>query len=433
MRSLLATLITASMLSPLAQGLSLEQSVATAIDTNPDIQQQYARYQSVLNDRRASKSDYLPQVSIYGGLGKEDTQYNSGQEFDTRLDRTELGLSVSQMLFNGFRTQADVKRLSLEAESERLALLSDAENLTLEVCRIYLELLKADETVELSKRNVLDHQKVLDDVNERMTKGLSSRSDYAQISSRLATARASLASAQNNQFDLQAEFYSQVGVAPRDMHPPRSDTSILPENLQNVIDKALEIHPTVLESKADIAAAEQEFRGAKSNYYPEVSLDFIANKNDNIGGFEGADEDARLMLSFRYDLYQGGRDKARADASGWRYQEAVSIQRRTFKQIEEGAKLSWNARYFLSQQVELYQENVDAATAATAGYQEQFNLGRRSLLDVLDSKIELFLARRNYVSAKYDALLADYRLNNSMGVLLYSLRVGYPEQWQDQD
>ncbi|WP_096086908.1 TolC family outer membrane protein [Agaribacterium haliotis] len=419
--------------SPMSSALTLEQAVASAIDNNPEVQHQYARFRAMGSERRAAKGGYLPSVAVYGGTGVEDTRYNSGQKIDADLDRRELGLSISQQLFAGFRTDAEVKRLSYEAESERYQLMVTAENIALTVTELYLQVIKAQEIVALSERNVADHKKTLDDVHSRMSKGLSSRSDYAQISARLATARASLASAQNNLADLRARFLSQVNLPPYNLNTPNADVAMLPANVSELITKARDQHPSILEAKADIKAAKQEFRGAKSKHYPEVTLDFVANKNDNIGGFEGPDEDARLMLNFRYELYNGGSDHARVKASGWRYQEALSLQKRTIIQVEEGAKLSWNARYFLEQQQSLYKENVDAATEATLGYKEQFNLGRRSLLDVLDSKIELFLARRNYINAEYDARLADYRVHNAMGTLLYALRVDYPEEWKTED
>ncbi|MFV0489244.1 MAG: agglutination protein, partial [Vibrio fluvialis] len=65
------------------------------------------------------------------------------------------------------------------------------------------------------------------------------------------------------------------------------------------------------------------------------------------------------------------------------------------------------------------------------GYIQQFNVGRRSLLDVLDAKVETFVARRNYTKTKFDRMFAAYRLFNSMGILTYALRVDYPDQWKE--
>ncbi|MDF5528381.1 TolC family protein, partial [Vibrio parahaemolyticus] len=85
------------------------------------------------------------------------------------------------------------------------------------------------------------------------------------------------------------------------------------------------------------------------------------------------------------------------------------------------------------QQMEFLKVNVDAAKVTELGYIQQFNVGRRSLLDVLDAKVETFVARRNYTRTKYDHLVATYRLFNSMGILTYALRVEYPENWKENN
>ncbi len=87
----------------------------------------------------------------------------------------------------------------------------------------------------------------------------------------------------------------------------------------------------------------------------------------------------------------------------------------------------------LEQQKSLFQQNVDAAKIAELGYIQQFNVGRRSLLDVLDAKVEVFLARRNFISTEYDQTLAAYRVLNAMGMLTYALRVEHPEEWQGEN
>jgi adhesin transport system outer membrane protein len=416
------------------QAMTLEEAVATAIDSNPDVLQQYARYQTANSLQNSARSDYYPQVKVSGGYGRERTDYNSGQDFEQiELDRQELGLTVSQLLFNGFKTQADVERLGQEAASERFALISSAENTALTVCRIYLNLLKAEQTSNLAKQNVRDHIKAFEDIRERAEKGLSSQSDFAQVRARLASSRASLMSAENNLFDLRSEFIGEVGIEARDLIDPVGDSRLLPESLNAALQQAKDQHPELLVARADIAAAKQEQRAAKHGYYPRLSVELAVNDNENVGGLPGPDEDGRLMLRLEYDLFNGGRDKYKAEASGWRYHEAMAISKRARRQVDEGTRLAWNAKNFLAKQISFYQENVDASTEANAGYIQQFRLGRRTLLDVLDSQVELFLARRNYISAKYDHKYANYRVNNAVGSLLYSLRVDYPNQWQEQD
>ncbi len=420
---------------PSAYALSLEESVAFAIDYSPEVLAQYSRYQSVIRDGDAASGDRLPQVNLYAAAGYEDTRYNSGTYVDPddrRLTRTELGVRVSQLLFDGFGTTANVKRLGYEAEAERLTLISRAENVSLDVVRVYMDLLESQTLLELAERNVREHQEIYQDILDKKQKGLASNSDLAQISARVATAQSSQISAQNNLFDLKTQFLRQVGKPAQELTFPVFDEYLLPSSLDIAITQAVDNHPEIQAAMIDMEAAREEIRREKGDYFPEVKLELQANKNRNVSGAYGPDEDARLMLMMDYDLFNGFSTNARVESSAWRLEEARAIRIRTEREVKEGTELAWNAYSMLEQQIRLLQQNVDAAKIAELGYIQQFNVGRRSLLDVLDAKVEVFLARQNYVRSKYDRSFAAYRLLNAMGVLTYALRVEHPDEWQQE-
>jgi len=411
---------------------TLEESIAQAIDNNPQIKQQYAKFESLIRDKEASSSGFLPTVNLHGGIGYEDTNYNNGQQVDEQLTRKELGLKVTQNLFNGFETTSEVDRRAFEAESERLALLSDAENLALEVARVYIELLKNQQLLLVTERNVADHDQVLKDIEVRVSKGLSSRSDLAQIKARVATSKSSLLAARNNLWDTRVEFLRLVGSEPGTLQQPKVDSLLLPANEKQAIQDAIKYNPEIRVALADLEAANHEISRESSAYYPDVNLELHANYNDDIGGIEGRDDDMRVMLTFSYDLYNGGNTDSKKESAIWRKEEAKAIRIRTEQQVTEGVRLAWNAWSIQQQQIAWLQQNVDLAKEAELGYIEQFKLNRRSLLDVLDAKVELFIARKNYLETFYNQSLAGYRLLNATGKLSYAMRVALPEQWKEE-
>lgn len=431
---LLSTCLLASVT---AQATSLEESVAMAIDYSPEILSQYSRYQSVLRDTDAAGGLYMPQVNLYAAAGYEETRYSSGAKLDQDdrgLTRTEIGVKVSQLLFDGFRTSANVDRLGYEAEAERLTLISRAENVSLDVVRNYLDILKAETLLELSQRNVEEHQEIYQDILDKKSKGLSSNSDLAQISARVATAQSSYIAAQNNLYDLKTQYLRLVGKPAIDLVYPKFDDVLIPSSSNVAIQQAEENHPEIQAALLDIDAARKEMRREKAGYYPELKLELHANKNDNVSNPPGgADEDARIMLTMDYDLFNGFSTDSRVESSAWRVEEARAIRIRTEREVQEGTQLAWNAYDMLDQQKSLFQQNVDAAKIAELGYIQQFNVGRRSLLDVLDAKVEVFLARRNYINTQYDHTLAAYRLLNAMGMLTYALRIEHPEEWKKEN
>lgn len=412
------------------EALTLEQSVAQAMMNNPKLLQKYARFEARYKDKRVAFSDYLPQVSLYAATGYERIVHNNGRDFDSELNRRELGLRVTQSLFSGFKTVDEVARLDFEIKADQQVLISAAENLSLEITKIYIDLFKSQGVVELSVKNIKDHEDILKNIQSRASKGLSSSADVAQVQSRLATAHSSLLAAKNNHFDLKAQYFDLVGQYPNDLHIPRADSYYLPESLAIAIQRAKENHPEIKASILDVHAAEKQVDREGSDFWPKVDLQLDINGNDNVGGFKGPDDDGRIMLTMSYDLYSGGRTIAKTEASAWRKEEAKALRNDTYRQVVEGTTLAWNAYQFVGKQKGFYRQNVDFASQAQKGYMQQFAIGRRSLLDVLDSKIELFIARKNFLKASFDQQKSSYRLINATGKLIEELRVDTPEAWK---
>lgn len=422
---LFASLATASA----AQSMTLEEAVAMTIDGNPQVSEQYAILQSTLRQKRAAAASFYPRVSVRAEVSEEESEKVRGENVDNNFSPEEYNLTISQLLFDGFRTSADVDRLDQEALADRYALLADADNLALDVAGAYLGVLREQSLVDLAEKNVVDHEAVVADIEGRLKKGWSSESDLAQANARLASSKSSLLSSRNNLMDEEAEFYTLVGVYPEGLINPMVDQSSLPANLGAVLDKARAQHPQIQSAIADMQAAQQEIRNRKADYYPEVYLDLSAHHDDEFDGLEGENQYGRITLRVEYDLYDGGRRKAQTESSAWRRESAYSLRRNTERQVVEGAKLAWNARDFLGQKEDVLQFNVKAALDAERGYGEQFKIGRRSLLDVLDAKIEVFVARRNFVRNHYDRILAEYRVHNATGDLIGALSISAPQEW----
>lgn len=373
---------------------------------------------------------------MYAAAGYEGTRYNNGNYIDSEdrtLERTEMGVRISQLLFDGFKTSADVDRLSYEAEAERLDLLASAENVALDTVRAYVDVLHARELMKLTERNLNEHQEIYRFILDKKEKGLTSNSDLAQVSSRVATTQSSLIAAQNNLSDARTRFVRLVGRAPQNLVEPVYPQELLPNKLDEALKQAVRLHPSIQSAMKDLEAARHEVKREKGDYYPELKLELSANKTDNVDNIEGINEDAKVMLTVNYDLFNGFSTDSRVESSAWRVEEARAIRANAELDANEGVRLAWDAHTLLQQQMEFLKVNVDAAKVIELGYIQQFNVGRRSLLDVLDAKVETFVARRNYTRTKYDHLVATYRLFNSMGILTYALRVEYPENWKENN
>lgn len=138
------------------------------------------------------------------------------------------------------------------------------------------------------------------------------------------------------------------------------------------------------------------------------------------------------MLRLRYNLYNGGADQDRAESAAYQLNKAKDLRERSYRNVEESLRLSWSALDLTVQQKEFLSDHVDSASDTVISYEKQYRIGKRTLLDLLNTENELFEARKDYLDAKYDEQYAKYRVMNAAGNLLAALRVQTPEEWHEE-
>ncbi|MCP3129557.1 MULTISPECIES: TolC family outer membrane protein [unclassified Shewanella] len=436
-----------------AQSQTLEQAVAHTLDTNPDLRVAFNRFKAREEQVNQAIAGYMPTVDITGGYGYEQTDSVSTRrrknvgDVDSNgvaeLNRGEFGVSLKQMLFDGFYTSSEVDRYSFEASADQWALLAAAEDMALDVSKVYLNYLRTEEVLKLAEKNLNSHKEIYEQIKQRTDSGLGSTADLSQISGRLARANANVISARNNFLDAKAQFIRVVEVEPVDLIQPVPDADMLPKDLSSGLVVAQENHPILKSAANDIRAAENERSSVQANYYPQVSLELNGNWNNDIGGEDGVSvipsqdvggysNDIVAMVRVRYNLFAGGKDLAREKETAYKLGEAKEINQRAQREVVEGVNLAWNAFEMLAPQKQYIRDHVIAAKDTQSAYAQQFNLGQRSLLDLLDTENELFEARKDYLQAEYDEITAKYRVLNSTGRLLDSLKVTRPEAWRGE-
>lgn len=408
---------------------TLEQAVSITLATNPNIKSAYNEYVSKRYNSEASSGAYLPRIDLDAGIGYEAVDLASGTE--NELTRKEATITLTQLIWDGSSTLNDIDRTSADAESVRFQLLADAQDIALEVTKVYLDATKAFEILTLSESNLSVHKKIYRDIQKRVESGIGSTADLSQVEARLAKAHGNLLAAQNNLFDIHTQFKRLVGQPPQDLIFPRADHSALPFTVDDALEKAYQDHPAIKVAQADVDSAKFQYKQTQGTNYPTLSFEAAQTWRDDAGGIEGSSDEFSAMIRMRYNLYNGGSDSARTDSAAYQMNKAKDLRDRTYRSVEEGLRLSWSALDLTLQQKEFLADHVDSASDTVIAYEKQYKLGKRTLLDVLNTENELFEARKGYLDAKYDEQYAKYRVMNATGSLLSSLRVDTPKEWHD--
>lgn len=404
--------------------ITLEEATYIAIENSPQVHGTIAKYQEGLENIRLLESDYLPSVDLSVGLGQETTYGDT----DVSLARREVALSLTQPLFSGFSTKHELERVQAETEADRWEALISVENTALEVAEAYAEVLRQRELVALADLNLETHTRIFGQIKLKSDAGVGRQSDLSQITARLAKAHSNRLAAINNLEDAESQYKKVVGeLPPEEMIYPIPDRDLLPVSLDDAIAQAMDLNPALQGASWDVKATESFRQATRSSLYPNV--DFILERtwNDNLDGNKGASEDLLAMVRLSYNLYRGGADKQREKVAIQQNLQTQEIRRNTMREIELTVRLAWAAYEATHQQKEYIRQHVIATKDSQLAYEKQFRLGRRTLLDVLDSENELFQARQDYVNADYDELFSEFRIFNAKGELMRAFRIYRPE------
>lgn len=400
-----------------ANAETLNSVVAAAVLSNPQVQSVMNARNAVYEEVNQAKSGYRPTIDIGAGVGYEKTKRFPGN--DVELKRSEANVSLNQMLFDGFRVSSEVDRQSARLDSINHRLREVAEETALEAARSYLDILKRESLVEQAKNTLLTHVRIFEQIKRRSESGVGTIASIKQAEGRLALAEVNVLSAENNLLDAASAYERVTGKKPANqMEDPIIEETWVPETFEQALERAYDKHPTLKLAASDVKAARAQYEAARSLMFPTLNLEVNRTWNNNIDGNEGRNEDLTAMIRMRYNIYNGGADKARVRQTRHQIDEARNIQSDAARQTLQSLDLSWNAYDILGRQLDFLEQHVTSTESTRDSYLQQFNIGQRSLLDLLDTENEVFSSQNAFNEAIYDHMLAQYRLLSGTGELL---------------
>ncbi|BBP44887.1 channel protein TolC [Thiosulfatimonas sediminis] len=418
----LSSVIAINGFSTSAQAIELVPTVEDAILHSPEFRQQVKEKQGVQADLRGAEGGWLPSVDLAAGIGKEKIEADA---FATDWDETrrEASIRVTQNLFEGFGTQNEIKRQEARLESSRHATEAAANKIALDMVTSYMNLLKEQQLLNLAEENRLTHERILDQIIQRSQAGVGNQVEVDQAKARLALANANVTASKNNYQDVLTRFHRVLGRFPdSDLVKPNMDINI-PNTLEEAINTALMLHPTLRSANADISEARAQYQAANKLMYPRVDIEISQTYDDNVNRVQGEYKDFQAMLRLRYNLFNGGKDQAIIDRTASDIYQSAEVRNNTRRETIENLRYAWEATNFLGEQLIFQQQQIDSTLETLKGYRQQFSLGRRSLLDLLNTEDEYVRAKIGFITSETDYMVAKFRVQNGMGTLVDTLGI----------
>jgi adhesin transport system outer membrane protein len=407
--------------------LELSDMVVDSISMHPEVKEKIHLYRQVLSDRDVAESGWRPSVDLEASTGFYETESplttgNQSEDYNS----SNVEVSVTQNLFNGYDTTYQIEQTEARTRAALFDVYDTADNIALRAIQAYMEVIKQRRLYQLAIENVSEHEEILSKIRDRNLSGVGRRSQLQQTEGRLARAQASLIAQQNNLEDASTQLHQILGryVDPQVLSDP--DLPPLPrEDLDMLIDQALAGHPAMQVASSNIEAAKSDHRRSLRTRYPNLDLRLATEYGDDIGGLDGNTEETSLVLNLTYNFYDGGRKQAERQKKISAVYEQKEFAARVRRQVINTLRLAWTADDLLSKQLKFLEAHVIKAGQTVESYEEEFFIGQRDLIDLLDAENELNSARNQLAEAKYDSLSARYRVYEGIGRLFEAANIEF--------
>lgn len=403
-----------------AQVADLKDAAQQAVLSNPEVLARFHALEATKAERDAAFGGFLPRVDVSASTGRERRYDNPA--LPNSVSQRSNAITLTQLLYDGFATYNDVKRLD-HASLVRLFELYDAsETVALEVVRAYTDVLRYRTLVEMAEENYVRHRSVFEQIQKKAAAGVGRRVDLEQAAGRLALSEANLLTDTANLHDVSARFQRLVGMPPPDSLPrPTGLDKGMPPTLRQAMETAVGRNPALLAAVENVRAADRAASARYAAYQPRVDLRLSSARGDNLGGGLGDSHDNSAQVVLNWNLFSGLSDRARVRQFAEQLNVARDQRDKACRDMRQTLAIAMNDTVKLTEQLIYFDQHQLAIEKARDAYRMQFDIGQRTLLDVLDTENELFSARRAYANAEYDREIAFARVHAGMGNLFANL------------
>ncbi len=405
--------------------MPLNVILADILKTNPEIIEAKENYNSVVKELSIAKSGYYPKIGAEVSAGPEITDgTNTNNQSETYIAKRAVAYA-RQNLFNGGETKAFVAETDARILAAAYEVITVANRVYLEAVEAYINVLKTQDLMEYSKQNVLTQEKILSQVKERTESGFTRISDLINSKARLALAKGNFISAQQDLKHAVVKFHRQFGriVLPEQFVMPERSFQF-PATVEETTDFAFRNHPALEVAKFNIHARKSGYERAKAPYWPSLDLELKASYNDDVNGIDGDTTQLSALLKLSYEFFDGG---IRSGEKGKKYHLLTKEYQRAYterRNVNQAVRLAWNIDQAEKVKQEFLDEHLSLSAETLSAFKDEYHLGRRTLIDILDMENEYHAAEVANAESNYNDLIAYYRIAQATGVLIHEFDTG---------
>ncbi|NTV94950.1 MAG: TolC family outer membrane protein [Thiobacillus sp.] len=405
-----------------ALAVTLKEAAQEAVLRNPDVQNRWHIFKAASENIEVAKAGYRPKLDARAAISRERYEYDDPARPDRDYTGRGFGLYLTQMIYDGFATSSEVERLSYAQRVRYFEFVEASENAALLASKAYNDVLRYRKLYKLTEQNYIQHRVVFEQMQQRVKNNVGRRVDLEQASGRLALAEANLLTEASNLHDVSSRYQRIVGkLPPASMDEPAYLKKGIPAATNDVILAAYENSPSLAAAQENILAAQGAVKTAKSRFHPQLYLQASRSWGWNDQYYNDETVHDSIGLQLNYNIYNGGADTATEHRYLYELNAAKDNRDTVCRDVRQSVAIANSDLKKLAEKLAYLDQHQLATEKARDAYRLQFNVGQRTLLDLLDTENELFEARRAYIDGYHDYIQAHANVQANLGNLLVAL------------
>ena len=393
-----------------APDATLRETVQSALLASPQIKSSFQNFQAALQGQAIDRGRLLPQVNFQGQAGYDWRHRSPQPPSSESWDRSGFNMGLSQLLYDGNATRNTVKQLGFEKLATYYDLLTTTDGVALEAVAAYIDVVRYRHMIDLAQENYSIHKKTLSLLSERLESGVGRGVDTEQAAGRLALAQTNLMTENNNLNNVQQRYRRLVGNLPPQHMAPVPEPILPSASEMANFSRALRSNPDILSKQAMVQAAQASTDAARGSFSPTVELRASSSsERDNPTSSNYGALNNRVEVVMNYALFRGGSDTARLRQTGAQTLSARNVRDHTCRNLQQNLATTWNDIQRIRAQLPFLIDHEKSMEKVSVAAEQQFQIGQRSLLDLLDTANELFDSRRARLNGEYDLLQLEYQ------------------------
>ncbi len=428
-------LIPPTLVSAQGSPMTIKEAVLKALKVHPTIKAEKMAYQAQIQATKNAHAPLLPSIDLSADSGYERvhnsstrTRKTTGRDSDDYRDLwyNTQSLSLTQLLYDGWMSRSKYEAQTHRTQSNKILVSGMADEIALKTIESYMDILRARKTIHLAQENIKALKELRKKTRLRLESGKGTITDVDRIQLTLSDAKVMLINYQGILKYAQDRFKSLTqadsNLITRQL-TIKFDTKIT--TVEASIDQAMKDNKALMVARSNIQQKEADLKASKGLYHPKVNLIFEGTREENIEGIEDVDYSAAGFVRVNFNLLNGGGDVAAVYQNASLLSEARYREEEIILDIDTKVRFEFNNLTTAENQIPLLNKKVKQNLKVLSNYEEQFLVGKRDIMDVIEAQKMLFTFQAALENIETEKKLAQFRLLTITGHLFETLGIDF--------